>query len=129
MQVAYKGNEADLFASAVILYIMMTTGVPFSKADPSDPNYRLFMGNPGRFWAVRSRGRLQGVFSEEFRDLMGKMLSLHPQSRLSIAQIRVHPWFNEDAMTKEELVNELTGRRYKMMEDAMNKQMLAAAIA
>jgi len=39
----YNGSVVDLFASGIVLFIMMAGTPPFSKADPvKDPHYRYF---------------------------------------------------------------------------------------
>jgi len=35
----YDGKTIDLFAAAIILFIMMTQRPPFSSAMPNDPHY------------------------------------------------------------------------------------------
>lgn len=37
----YKGIEVDLFASAIVLFIMYAGTPPFTKAIPKDPYYKL----------------------------------------------------------------------------------------
>lgn len=37
----YSGSSVDIFASAKILYTMLSASFPFDKAIPSDPKYRL----------------------------------------------------------------------------------------
>jgi len=40
---AYSGQSVDLFACAVILFIMYSGTPPFMKADLKDPYYRLIV--------------------------------------------------------------------------------------
>lgn len=48
----YHGDCVDLFAAAVILFIMVARHPPFNKADPRDDNfYKKIVGNrPDLFW-------------------------------------------------------------------------------
>jgi BR serine/threonine kinase len=47
---------ADLFSTAVILFIMYSGTPPFSKADPKDPYYKLIINNKHEtFWAAHQR--------------------------------------------------------------------------
>ena len=50
----YKGEDVDLFAAAVILFIMASGSPPFMKwADRKDDFYRLICDNKtDRFWAA-----------------------------------------------------------------------------
>jgi len=91
----YKGAEVDLFASAVILFIMVTGHPPFKRAVTNDPYYRLlapYFFNI--FWTAHSRGKPADFFNNEFKDLITKMLQYNPTTRLSMAEVYAHPWFN-----------------------------------
>lgn len=47
----YSGSSVDLFASAIILFIMFSGTPPFTKADPKDPYYKLICTNRNdTFW-------------------------------------------------------------------------------
>jgi len=37
----YEGARVDLFASAIILFVILTQRPPFTSANPQDPHYRL----------------------------------------------------------------------------------------
>lgn len=71
----YVGASVDLFASAIILFIMFTQHPPFTKAEPSDPFYRLICANRADlFWKAHSKNKPEGFFSEEFKSLITSML-------------------------------------------------------
>lgn len=43
----YEGARVDLFASAIILFVILTQRPPFTSANPQDPHYRLIAaGSP-----------------------------------------------------------------------------------
>ena len=72
---AYNGASVDLFASGIILFIMVTQHPPFSKADPNDPFYRMINANrTDLFWKTHSRNKPEGFFTEEFKHLITAML-------------------------------------------------------
>lgn len=50
--------------------------------------------------------------------MLKRMLALAPADRLTIPEIKAHAWYNQDAVTKEELVGEIAGRRGKIAEAA-----------
>lgn len=71
----YIGASVDLFATGIILFIMVTQHPPFSKADPNDPFYKLLcMNRADMFWKAHSRNKPEGFFSEEFKHLITSML-------------------------------------------------------
>lgn len=92
----YSGASVDLFASAIILFIMFTQHPPFTKAEPSDPFYRLLCANRADlFWKAHSKNKPNGLdfFSEDFRNLITSMLQYDPSHRLSMAEVKAHPWY------------------------------------
>lgn len=85
----YNGASVDLFASGIILFIMVTQHPPFNRAEPSDPFYKLICGNrPDLFWKAHSRNKPEGFFTEDFMDLVTKMLQYDPSHRLSMEDLK-----------------------------------------
>jgi len=85
MRRPYSGAAVDLFASAVILFIMYGGTPPFSKADPRDPYYKLIANNKhDTFWNAHARFKPQGFFSSEFKDLISQMITFDASMRPSI---------------------------------------------
>ena len=96
---AYVGASVDLFAAAIILFIMFTQHPPFSRAEPNDPFYRLICANRADlFWKAHSKNKTgqMAYFSEEFRNLVTAMLQFDPALRPSMADVRAHPWVTKD---------------------------------
>ena len=91
----YSGASVDLFATAIILFIMISGTPPFAKADPKDPHYRIMcLGRYDVFWNAHEKSKPKKPFySEEFKDLIQKMLALEPKDRLDIDAIKAHPWY------------------------------------
>jgi hypothetical protein len=46
------------------------------------------------------------------------MLALDPTQRLSIAEIKAHPWYNQESMSAEEACGELARRKQRLEEAA-----------
>lgn len=89
----YIGASVDLFASAIILFIMIAQHPPFTRAEPNDPFYRLLCANRADlFWKAHSKNKPDGFFSEEFKNLITSMLQFDPAHRLSMADVKSHPW-------------------------------------
>lgn len=104
---SYRGDEADLFAAAVILFILATQHPPFIRAEPEDRYYKSIVNNRWeQFWEVHSDANL----SKDFIDMLSKMLCLDPTERLTIQEIKDHPWFNGPLPNKKDIVREFTQR-------------------
>lgn len=78
---------------------------PFNKADTKDPYYKLLTTNRHDvFWNAHAKHKpSNNFFSKEFKDLMNSMLNLDPNQRLTIAEIKQHPWFLGKTLTPVEL--------------------------
>ena len=107
----YQGEQVDLFAASIILFIMMSQKPPFGQANPQDPYYRLLYSGNARFWAVHGKDRPAGFYSDDFKDFMARALALEPVNRLSVGDMKAHPWFNGPTVSKEALQAEIAGRR------------------
>ena len=124
----YSGPSVDLFACGIILFILISGTPPFGKADPkSDPHYKLLCaGRQDVFWKAheRNKPKVEGrdtFYSEQFRDLINSMLALDPNQRLSIEQIKAHPWYNGETVDETNLKNEFLQRK-KMVDAELQKQ-------
>ena len=112
---------------------------PFNKADPNDPFYRLICANrPELFWKAHSRNKPNGeaFFPEDFKTLITGMLQLDPTHRLSISEIKQHPWYQGQTVTLEEINEEFNKRKAaidaeaesKRQEEEQKKQFLASQV-
>ena len=77
----------DLFASAIILFVMLSQRPPFSSPNPNDAHYRLLAANRSDlFWKAHDDADGgKSIYSKEFKDLFTKMTVLNPAQRLNMA--------------------------------------------
>lgn len=79
----YAGPEVDVWSCGVILYALLCGSLPFD--DESIPN--LFKKIKSGMYSLPSH------LSSLSRDLIPRMLVVDPMKRITIAEIRQHPWF------------------------------------
>jgi serine/threonine protein kinase len=79
----YAGAEVDVWSCGVILYALMCGSLPFD--DENIPN--LFKKIKNGMYT------LPGHLSKLSRDLIPRMLVVDPMKRITIAEIRQHPFF------------------------------------
>lgn len=79
----YAGPEVDVWSCGVILYALLCGTLPFD--DENIPN--LFKKIKGGIYTLPSH--LSGLA----RDLIPRMLVVDPMKRITIREIREHPWF------------------------------------
>ena len=85
---AFDGFAIDLWASGVILFIMLVGLPPWEYANQDDPRYRMVIGG-GLERMLRSWDR---SISPLAADLLQKMLLEDPRQRLSLMDVKDHPW-------------------------------------
>jgi serine/threonine protein kinase len=75
--------SVDIWSSGVLLYAMTVGHFPFADADLSKTLQRIVYADP----------LIPGFISPSLADLLKKMLCKSPQNRITLDQIKQHPWF------------------------------------
>lgn len=123
----YSGPAVDLFATAIILFILISGTPPFAKADPkNDPHYKLLcVGKQETFWKAHERNKPkeagQNFYSDEFKELMNAMLAQNPGDRPDYEGIKASKWYNGPTVSNEDLNAEFTKRK-KLVDAELQKQ-------
>jgi serine/threonine protein kinase len=108
----YQCYQADLFASAIILFILLSQHPPFVRAEEEDRYYRkIIAGNWDKFWRIYH----DEPFSEDFKDLFMQMVDPDPDVRPTLQEIKDHPWFNGPVATHEEIKTEFLKRQAQLL--------------
>ncbi|GJM93067.1 hypothetical protein PR202_ga09591 [Eleusine coracana subsp. coracana] len=85
LKCGYDGAKADIWSCGVILFVLLSGYLPFN-----DTNlvclYRKIMD--GSY-------RCPSWFSIEARKLLARLLDPNPKTRITIAEIKAHPWFQK----------------------------------
>lgn len=114
----YIGHSVDLFAAAIILFVMVTGHPPFNKAQPTDPQYGLICYNHADyFWKFHSENKSnkEKFFSEELKNLITGLLQYDPATRPQMADVLMHPWvIKDDCATLPEIKTEFANRKIKI---------------
>jgi serine/threonine protein kinase len=123
---SYEGARVDLFAAAIILFVILTQRPPFSCANPQDPHYRLIAaGRPELFWQAHAQAE-DGVdiYSPEFKDFFEKMMTLNPSHRPTMEQVLQHPWISAErgVPSYEEIKVDFQRRKQLVEAEAHNER-------
>jgi serine/threonine-protein kinase GIN4 len=100
---SYSAEKADLFAAGIVLFTLVTGHMPFASAMKDDKMYSFYIQNQRQaFWkfhkSVMKRKDTDFKFSKEFMNLIDKMLEPNPKYRLSLEEIKNHPWMKPKSM-------------------------------
>ena len=116
---SYRGEEADLFAAAVILFILVTQHPPFIRAEEGDRFYKaIAAGKWSQFWDVHSDLPL----SKSFIDFFSRMVNLDPQDRLTLEEIKSHKWFKGPVPTKSDILADFSKRQKVLKKKLKGKE-------
>ena len=78
----YHGLQSDLWSAGIILFAMTCGYLPFEDPDTSKLYKKILAGD----------FKCPGFLSAELKDLLSGLLDTEPATRLTISQIRGHPW-------------------------------------
>lgn len=84
----FDGFAVDMWAAGVILFLMLTGFPPWERACRTDERFHYMSGG----YLVQMLTEWDIGLSSDAMDLLQRMLFLDPKDRLSLEQVRAHPW-------------------------------------
>jgi serine/threonine protein kinase len=96
----YDGISSDIFSLGVVLFILVMGFYPFDKPNITDSRYKYISKKdyPGFWKKCEQKMNINSSFtgvSYEFKDLFEKMVTYRPKERISINEIKKHPWLKD----------------------------------
>ena len=112
----YVGTLSDIFSLGVVLFVLVMGFYPFDKRNITDSRYKFISKKDFQgFWKKceqkkalsnnNSNNNNNNIFgvSQEFKDLFEKMVCPKPDDRISLSQIKKHPWLLELTNSYDEI--------------------------
>ncbi|CAI2365315.1 unnamed protein product [Moneuplotes crassus] len=122
----YHGHAIDIFGAGLILFLMVTGSIPFERAEKSDSFYtHLYYCKSSKFWKSHSQEG-EGSLSKEIKSLISDLFNPHPIRRLSISEIKTHPWYEGEVPDYDEILEEFKTRKQTKEEKELEESKLAA---
>jgi len=84
----FDGYAVDMWAAGVILFLMLTGFPPWERACATDERFKYMTAG----YLVQMLSEWELGISSDAMDLLQRMLWLDPKDRLSLDQVRAHPW-------------------------------------
>ncbi|CAB9507870.1 activated protein kinase catalytic subunit alpha-1 [Seminavis robusta] len=84
----FDGFAVDMWAAGVILFLMLTGFPPWERACATDERFKYMTAG----YLVQMLTEWELGLSSDSMDLLQRMLFLDPKDRLSLDQVRAHPW-------------------------------------
>lgn len=107
----YDGRQADIFSTAVIVYIIVHGIFPFKEASKSDHYYNMIAsGQAEKYWEKVCGDEL----TDDFKDLMTKMFHKNGLNRPTVKEIKNHPWMKKSydhEATRQKLIEQYFGTK------------------
>ena len=94
----YEGIPSDIFSLGVVLFILVMGFYPFEKPNCTDNKYKYIMKKDfNGFWKKCEKNLNDSIstISGEFKNLFEKMVCYQANERITINEIKNHPWFYE----------------------------------
>ena len=106
---------ADVYSAGVILFILKLQFQPYKEAeqegdDEDNEMFNLFVRDSENFWRELNLRNID----PDFMDLVGSMVCVNPKARLSLQEVKNHPWYKGPIYSDQQLA--------RLMERAVNKQ-------
>lgn len=119
----YDGVKNDIFSLGVVLFALIMAQLPFDHSNMSDQRYKFIIkGDYTGFWKMFKCDHI----SSSLKDLINKILCFDPRERISIVEIKNHPWICSSSNLSNLLYEEsvVIGESHDEVDDVYQKEFI-----
>ena len=99
-----QATAASATWSCGVTLFTLFAGYPPYESQGDWWHKRLMADDHEMFW--RGHEQMRQDFSPEFKDLVNKLLTKDTNKRITLAQVKRHPWYIKDVLSREDLKRE-----------------------
>ncbi|BDA43928.1 Serine/threonine-protein kinase SRK2H [Coccomyxa sp. Obi] len=124
----YDGKQVDVWASGVLLIVMLLGTFPFDHIENPDPNtseahLEVWMQQIRTPWTdIPHIKNMVEKLSPEVTDLLNKIFVIDEKARITIAQIKEHPWYNVPLIPKYAEAERTINERQRRVEQYIRQR-------
>lgn len=123
-------EKVDIFASGVILFILMSGFPPFRETRSTDWWWnKICKGKTELFWLAHQRKAKHLENATLVKDLITKMIAVDPNNRPSCTEIMAHDWTNGNALGKTDFRTEMKRRLDQVNQARLDKKVSRDVLA
>jgi len=100
-----SGQAVDVFCCGFVLFFWSYFEPPFQRADMSNSFFRQLANGAEKFWV---RAKRTSPISADLKSLLAGMMAVDPTQRLSLSEVKAHPWYTSPALGRESAQQQLS---------------------
>lgn len=112
----YEGPEVDIWSLGVILFALLCGHLPFDDDDVKE----LYKKISSATYATPTH------LSDEVKQLISRMICVHPKKRATLEEIKMHRWVNEGYTS---LPNSFLPKREPLKDDTIDEEIVQKVVS
>ncbi|PRW57692.1 Serine threonine- kinase SAPK9 [Chlorella sorokiniana] len=121
-KIGYDGRSVDVWASGILLLVMLLGSFPFDHTEHPDPNtseahLEVWLQQVSKRWSeVPHMAEAIKKLSPECKDLLNRIFVIDAKKRITIEDIERHPWYRKPLPPRYQGVLDSLAARQKEIE-------------